>query len=116
MIRVDNRLGRIEISNEYFAELVSHTASSCFGVVGMVPSGTSQELRMITGAQLPDKGVQVHAESGALIIDLHIEVAYGLNISAIVESIVAEVRYAVESSTGLKVSKVNVFVDSMKCE
>lgn len=116
MIRVENRLGHIDISNDYFAGLVSHTASNCFGVSGMVASGASQGLRSIAGAALPDKGVQVRVENGALGIDLHIEVAYGLNISATVKSIVSEVRYAVEQSTGLRVCRVDVFVDSMKCE
>ncbi|MEG1849898.1 MAG: Asp23/Gls24 family envelope stress response protein [Oscillospiraceae bacterium] len=116
MIRVENRLGRVEISNEYFADLVSHTASGCFGVSGMVASGASQGLRLIAGAEVPDKGVLVRAENGALVVELHIEVAYGLNISAVAKSIVEEVHYAVEQSTGLKVSRVSVCVDAMKCE
>ena len=44
---------------------------------------------------------------------MHIVISYGLNISAIVQSIVNKVRYTVEESTGLEVKKVNVFVDSM---
>jgi len=46
----------------------------------------------------------------ALIIELHISVSYGVNISAIVESIVNKVRYTVEEATDLKVSKVNVYI------
>ncbi len=116
MIRVENRLGTIEITGNFFAELVSHAASGCFGVSGMVVSGASQGLRQMTGAELPDKGVQISVRDGALIIDLHIEVAYGVNIAAVVRSIVSEVRYAVEDITGFKVTRVNVFVDAMKCE
>lgn len=116
MIRVENRLGTVEISTNFFAELVSHAASSCFGVSGMVVSGASQGLRQMTGAELPDKGVQVSIKDGALVVDLHIEVAYGVNIAAVVRSIVSEVRYAVEDTTGFKVTCVNVFVDAMKCE
>ena len=52
--------------------------------------------------------------SGGLVIDLHIAVTYGVNISAIVKSIVNKVRYTVEEATGLQVAKVNVFVDDMK--
>ena len=116
MIRVENRLGTVEITSNFFAELVSNAASSCFGVSGMVASGASQGLRQMTGAELPDKGVQVSARDGALIVDLHIEVAYGVNIAAVVRSIVSEVRYAVEDITGFMVTRVNVFVDAMKCE
>lgn len=116
MIRTENRFGTVEISNNFFAELVSHAASGCFGVSSMVVSGPSQGLRSITGAQLPDKGVLVRVKDGALIIELHIEIAYGVNVTTVVRSIVSEVRYAVEDTTGFKVSRVNVFVDAMKCE
>lgn len=51
---------------------------------------------------------------GGLVIDLHIAVTYGVNISAIVKSIVNKVRYTVEEATGFQVAKVNVFVDDMK--
>ena len=114
MIRIENRLGRIEITNNFFAGLVSNTVSNCFGVSGMVVSGAYQGLMNMAGARLPDKGVLVMAKDGELIVDLHIEVTYGINISAIVKSIISEVRYAVEDATDFKVSCVNVYVDSMK--
>ena len=36
MIKFENHLGAIEISQDYFANLVGHAASECFGVAGMV--------------------------------------------------------------------------------
>jgi len=47
------------------------------------------------------------------MVDLHVTVTSGLNISAIVRSIVNRVSYTVEGATGLPVKKVNVFVDGM---
>ncbi len=47
MIRIENHLGTIEISQEYFAYLVGNAASSCYGVSGMVKSGTKQGLRSV---------------------------------------------------------------------
>ncbi len=115
MIRLDNHLGSIEISHEYFANLVGHAASECFGVAGMVTVTPVDSLRkMLSGRDVEDKGVRVRSVAGSLIIDLHIAVTYGVNISAIVKSIVNKVRYTVEEATGFKVSRVNVFVDDMK--
>ncbi len=115
MIKLENHLGTIEISEEYFANLVGHAASECFGVAGMVFSTAFQGLKsVITSNDVPDKGVRVRTINGRLVIDLHIIVTYGLNISAIVKSIVNKVHYTVEEATGLEVSKVNVFVDGMK--
>ena len=105
MIKFENHLGAIEISQDYFANLVGHAASECFGVAGMVESTASQGLRYILKKdEAQDKGVKVRTVAGGLVIDLHIAVTYGVN----------KVRYTVEEATGLQVAKVNVFVDDMK--
>ncbi|MBQ9414578.1 MAG: Asp23/Gls24 family envelope stress response protein [Clostridia bacterium] len=115
MIRLENHLGNIELSEEYFACLIGNAASSCFGVAGMCQSGTKQGLRKLFSKRTyADEGVRVRSEGKKLIIDLHIMVIYGMNISAITKSIVNKVRYTVESATGLEVKKVSVYVDGMK--
>ena len=117
MITIENHLGTIEISQEYFSYLVGLAASSCYGVAGMTKSGTKQGLRsMFSRRSFADEGVRVHSENGKLIIDLHIAVIYGMNIAVIARSIVNKVRYTVEEATGLTVKKVNVYVDEMKEE
>ena len=117
MIRIENHLGTIEISQEYFAYLVGYAASSCYGVAGMVKSGTNQGLRSVFSKRsFADEGIRVRSENDKLIVDLHISVMYGMNISAIAKSIVNKVRYTVEEATGLDVKKVNVYVDDMKSE
>lgn len=116
MIRFENHLGTIEISQNYFSKLIGNAASSCFGVVGMANGNVRQGLRsaFFKKHSYIDKGVVVRKESGGLVVDLHIIVTFGLNIKAVVQSINQKVRYTVEEATGLEVKKVNVFVDSMK--
>lgn len=117
MIRLENHLGVIDISQEYFSNLVGYAASNCFGVSGMSTSGAVQGIRsLFTKNESQDKGVRVRSNGSGLVIDLHIIVTYGVNISAIVKSIVNKVSYTVEDATGLVVSRVNVFVDKMKAE
>lgn len=115
MVKIDNHLGSIEIHQHYFSDLIGHTVTSCFGVVGMANSGVPQDIRSFFSRRKNyiDKGVAVRAEGHALSIDLHIIVTYGININAIVSSITNKVRYTVEQATGLQVKAVNVFVDSM---
>ncbi len=116
MIGFENMLGSVEISQEYFANLIGRAASECFGVSGMVGS-TYQGLKSrLGGREDPDKGVRVRTEDGKLVVDIHIAVTYGVNISAIVKSIVHKVRYTVEEATGFAVAKVNVYVDSMNAQ
>ena len=71
---------------------------------------------MLSRKDVADKGVRVRSGNNCLAIDLHIAVTYGVNISAIVKSIVNKVRYTVEEATGFEVAKVNVFVDDMKAQ
>lgn len=114
LIKIDNYLGFIEISNEYFSNLIGKSVSECFGVKGMVSSSAAQKIKsLISKSDITDKGIQVKNEDGKLIVDIHIEVSYGVNISAIVKSIIGKVRYVVEEATGLTVSKVNVYVDAI---
>ena len=78
-------------------------------------SGAKQGFHsLIRGRNYIDKGVNVKYTRGKLIIELHITVMFGVNITAIVKSIVNKVRYTVEEETGLTVEKVNVYVDGMK--
>ena len=114
MIKFHNTLGTISMTNDYFAGLVTAAAQSCYGVAAMAPSGTADNLKsLVLGSKFSEKGVRVTSEAGKLVIELHIKVAYGLNISAIVSSITHKVRYIVESSTGLSVARIDVAVDDI---
>ena len=117
MVKFENPNGYIEITNNYFGSLVGKAAQSCFGVTGIVNSNPIQSVKSIiknrVGSDNSCQGVIVKSINGALIVDLHISVSYGVNISAIADSITNKVRYTVESATDLKVSKVNVFVDAI---
>ena len=117
MITIENHLGTIEISQEYFAYLIGNAVSSCYGVAGMVKSGAKQGIRaLLSRRSYADEGIQVRSDGDRLTVDVHIEVIYGMNISAISRSIVNKVRYTVERATRLEVKRVNVFVDGMKTE
>ena len=45
LIKIDNYLGFIEISNEYFSNLIGKSVSECFGVKGMVNSSAAQKIK-----------------------------------------------------------------------
>lgn len=113
MIVFDNRLGTVTLTAGYFAELVAGAAQSSFGVAGMATGGPADSLKSAVLPSYPEKGVKVIQEGGQLIIRLHIQVTYGLNIAAMVKSIINKVKYAVEDATGLCVKRVDVSVDDV---
>ena len=117
LINLENQYGSIEISQEYFSNLVGKAATECFGVAGMISSRAEGIAAALQGNRIRlDQGVRVRTAGEQLVIDLHIAVLYGVNIAVVVKSIVNKVRYTVEQATNLEVAKVNVFVDAMKTE
>lgn len=114
MVKFENHLGVIELSNEYLTNLVGNAAQSCFGVSGMVGAGPKQGIMgFFTKKNYPSKGIKVSGDINTLCFDIHLSVTYGVNISEITKSIVHNVKYVVEQETGITVKKVNVFVDGM---
>ena len=55
----------------------------------------------------------VEQAAGKLVIALHIKVGFGLNISTITQSITHRVKDEVELATGLKVARIDVYVDDV---
>ena len=44
MIAYETRLGKVNISEAYLSKLIGNEVTSCFGVVGMVPSTGKQKI------------------------------------------------------------------------
>ena len=117
MIKFYTPLGKVSLTNDYFAGLVGNAVTSCYGVAGMHTAGAADSVKtLIFGSDIPEKGVVVTERDGELNIDLHIKVLFGLNIGAIVDSITNKVRHVVEEATNLKVNNINVSVDDIVAE
>ncbi len=115
MIVYETRIGKIEISESYLSKLIGHEVTSCFGVVGMIPSSNRQRLfSMFSKGQSLDTGIRVSGNADSINVELHIAVTYGMNINAIAASITEKVKYAVMETTGINVNKVVVKVDGIK--
>lgn len=114
MLKIQQSLGDVIISQDVIASLVSHAAMTCFGVVGMASRNPTDGIVSLLRKEGIEKGVKVVATEDQVKIDVHIIVTYGVNIPAITESITNEVSYVVENTTGFKVDNVSVYVDSMR--
>ncbi|MCL2828664.1 MAG: Asp23/Gls24 family envelope stress response protein [Oscillospiraceae bacterium] len=107
--------GDIVITNEVITTLAGAAATNCFGVKGMAKRGVSDGLVHLLKREAMGKGVLVTIDpEGAISIELHIVVDYGVNIAALTPSIISEVRYKVEGATGISVKSVDVFVDAVR--
>ena len=114
MIRRENELGTLSIGSHVYTQIAGNAATKCFGVKGMaMRSMVDGLIHLLRRASLA-KGVFVHFnEDDTLTIDLHIVVDQGVNLVALSNSIISEVRYMVSKQTDTEVKEVNVLVESM---
>ena len=104
-------LGDVSFSAEYFSTLVGEATKQCYA---MTPRDLTDVVKsVVRGNDYSEKGVRVTQEEGRLVIELHIAVSYGLNISTAARSISHRVKDEVEQATGLKVARVIVSVDDV---
>ena len=48
------------------------------------------------------------------ILDFHVIVAYGVSIITVCDNLINNVKYKVESFTGLEIEKINIFVEGVR--
>ena len=114
MIRQNTENGAVNISTAVYTDIAGTAASNCFGVKGMTARSVKDGVYHLLRKETASKGVKVtFHEDDSITIDLHIIVDHGVNLAAVGNSIISEVRYVVTKCTGTEVRAVNVFVDSM---
>lgn len=114
MVRQETENGSVNVSANVYTDIAGTAASNCFGVKGMAARSMKDGLYHLLRRESASKGVRVDFhEDGSISIDLHVMVDHGVNLGAVGASIISEVRYVVNSTTGTEVRAVNVFFDSM---
>jgi len=114
MIRQKNDNGSVNVSTSVYTDIAGTAASNCFGVKGMAARSVTDGVYHLLRKESMSKGVRVEFhEDGTISIDLHIMVDSGVNLTAVGNSIISEVRYVVTKCTGTEVRAVNVYIDSV---
>ena len=114
MIRHDTDNGSVNVSTSVYTDIVGTAATNCFGVKGMAARSVKDGVYHLLRKESVGKGVRVEFhEDNSISIDLHIIVDSGVNLTAVGNSIIEQVRYEVTKATGTEVRAVNVYIDSM---
>ncbi len=112
--KLKSKYGDIVISPKVIAKTAGLAACESFGVVGMASVNLASGIaKLLTGDDLT-KGVMVEIVDNEIIINLHIIVAYSVNIEACTDNIIENVAYQVETVTKLKIKEINVFVEGVR--
>ncbi len=112
---IQNKDGKISIEQRVLEEYAGHAALDCFGIVGMATTSMRDGIVKLLNGNSISKGVSVEQdEDGQLLIDFHIIVAYGVSIKTVVSNLSGTVRYQIEDYTGMKVKRINVYVEGVR--
>ena len=110
----ETKYGEIFISPKVIAKTAGLAACESSGVVGMAAVNIANGLTtLLTGEDLA-KGVVVEIVDNVIKIDLHIIVAFSVNIKACSDNVIENVKYKVEELTELKVKEINIFVEGVR--
>jgi uncharacterized alkaline shock family protein YloU len=101
---------KLTVTDGALATVIGLAAHEVPGVVGMAPSGMREGIKRILGVSQADEGVTVAHQGDTTKVDLHVVVAYGVNIPAVADSIRERVLYASKAYAGVELEKVHVHI------
>ncbi len=103
--------GNVKISEDVIASIVTIAANEVEGV--MVTSASALDFAERWGKKGMGRGIRVTFEEKVIVVDLCVQMAYGVKIPQTALKIQQKVKLAVESMTGLTVRKINVTVSGV---
>lgn len=111
---MNTHLGNISIDSDVIANYAGSVAIECIGVVGMASVNVKDGLVKLLKLNDLSRGITVHVDNAGLTIDFHLIVAYGVNILAVSDNLISNVKYKVEEFTGFPVEKINIYVEGVR--
>ncbi len=113
--QLDNTLGTVSIDSEVVSTYAGSVAVECFGIVGMAAVNVKDGLVKLLKKDYLHHGISVQIEDhDRITLDFHVIVSYGVSIAAVADNLMTTVKYKVEEFTGMKVEKINIFVEGVR--
>lgn len=111
----DREIDAVHVSDDALASILGLAAHEVPGVVGMAPANIGEGLRRVLGLSQVDEGVVIEHPKGEgrADVDIHVVVAYGVNIPVVAESVRERARYASSRYAGIELDEVRVHVDGV---
>ncbi len=116
ILETQENSGEIKIANDVITAIAAQAITEIKGV-SMATSVAEGFVEMLV-KKSSQKSVKIYLdeETKKADIDVHVTVAYGINIPEISWTIQDAVKKNIESMTDITIDKVNVFVDSVSIE
>ena len=111
--RISNPQGDVMIRTDVITKYAGSMAVECFGIVGMASVSMKDGLVHLLKKDSITRGINV-SEDNELTIDFHVIVSYGVSILAVYNNLTDSVKYHVEEFTGIRVKKINMYVEGVR--
>ena len=106
--------GNLRVSNDCIADLAGYAALECYGVVGMAVTDQEEGVTRLLPVQRLSRGVDVSVEDGHLVVDLHVVVEQGVNMSVISSNLISSVKFLLGRIAELEDVDVRVHIEGMR--
>lgn len=108
-------LGNVKVSSDVIATIASTAAMEINGVVGFM-SKIPTDFKGIFGIKNMAKGILVEITENEASIDMYLSLKYGSKIQEVSQKVQENVKNAVDTMTGMEVTKVNIFINGVVLE
>lgn len=104
-------VGNLKISQEVVATIAEVTVLEIAGVASLAPF--TGKIKSVFTKNNASKSINVNLGDDVAVIDVHVNLRFGAKIPEVSASVQTSVKDAVQTMTGIVVSKVNVYVDGI---
>jgi len=108
----ETSLGKIKVSSHVIEVITRASTLEVEGVVSL--NSTFEFADIINRNKTIAKGIKVNFEEKQTIIDVSVVIKSGLKLLKLAEQIQENVKYSIETMTGLDVAEVNVHIDGIE--
>ncbi len=114
-ISKETKYGGIDISIDAIASVAGNAVLECYGVVGLASkSSIKDNILELLKAEEYNKGVYARKTQKGYEVDLYVSCAFGVKIPEVLSEVQKKVKYVLETTFGIKILAVNVFVQDLK--
>lgn len=110
----DRVAGDLIVAEDVLADVASHAALQCYGVVGMAVPNTADGIgRLLPNSKLRRGVVITHDEEGTLV-SLYVILEHGVNINVVSSNLVDQVTFSLKDFLQDSLTGVEVHVQGIK--
>ena len=108
----EGQFGQVQIADEVVAIIAALAATEVDGVEKMSGNITNGIISKL-GMKSLSTGVKVQVVEGRVLVDLTLELKYGVSLPKVCRNVQERVKSAIETMTGLTVEEVNVKISGI---